>query len=160
QSFAASQFQQSVDGGPTFPECLFELMAAVVPRLSDIAQRDGLAGEFRTDRAAEKFASVEQADLRDGARVGAEDNRLPDVSGKQWIDVAHALKADTVGSHDTGPGHREQQEIELFEGFWHARQKSVSPPPFPRLKFRFAVRTQVIFAQELAEALIEIGQRE
>jgi hypothetical protein len=51
---------------------------------------------------------------------------------------------DPVRPHDAGPGDSQQQEIELLQGVRHARQKSVSPPPFARREFRFAMRTRVI----------------
>ena len=145
------------------PPCL-QGLSEVEPALSsgpkNIAQCHGLAGELRTDGAAQKFTLVKQADFRHVPRVLSQQHGFSDIRGKQRINVPHALKPNAVGPYDACPGHGEQQQIELLQRVWHSWQKAVLPPALLRRKFRFTVRLCVISAQEFTEALIKVRERE
>src|SRR5205823_3828672 len=125
-----------------------------IPSPLDIAQRDGLARELGTDCATEKLLLMEEPDFAEIARVVAQHDTLADIGGEDRIDIAHALEVHAIRLDFPRFGDRQEEQVELLQGFRHARYEAALLPALLRRDLGFAVRPGMVLAQEVAEAAL------
>ena len=105
---------------PRARPCLRALRAAVMSlRLTVVPPSSGQIARHK------KPGAGEDADLGHVPRVVADDHGVADVGGENRVQVEQALEVAPVRVDIAGPGHGEQQQVELLEGAGHPRQPGV-----------------------------------
>ena len=113
------------------------------------------------DGAAHEAVAVEDADLREVARVEADRDGLADEARQGGADVAQALEADAVALDHARLGVLDQEEVEFLQALGQARQEAACGPGLARRGARLRVGAGVVGADdEGADHTVELGQRQ
>jgi hypothetical protein len=94
---SAPQIEERFDGLAAIPKRVAEIATPLIARPFDVTQRDGLAGEFRADRAAEKFSLMRWRRYVAGEPIYAGANRRAGEAGRRSEGISW-IEGDPIGA--------------------------------------------------------------
>src|SRR5437016_5145308 len=124
-----------------------QVASPAIAGLDDVVQGYGVSREFRTDRSTQEAAVMEDADF--GHVTGGIPNHhgFAHIGRQGGIEVAKALETNAIRVDFAAFGHREQQQVEVFEILRQTRHKASLLPARLRRLARFTMGILMILIE-------------